>query len=43
MVFRWETAENAAAWRTSEIHQGLQPQLSALHSGMDIVAFAKIA
>ena len=43
MVFRWETAENAAAWRTSEVHQGLQPALNALHTGMDIVAFSKIA
>jgi heme-degrading monooxygenase HmoA len=43
MVFRWETADNAVAWRTSEVHQGLQPTLNALHSGMDIVAFSKIA
>ncbi|HEY4753155.1 MAG TPA: antibiotic biosynthesis monooxygenase family protein [Candidatus Limnocylindrales bacterium] len=43
MVFRWETAENAAAWRTSEVHQGLQPALNALHTGMDIVALSKIA
>ena len=43
MVFRWETAEHAVAWRTSEIHQGLQPTLSTLHSGMEIVAFSKIA
>jgi heme-degrading monooxygenase HmoA len=43
MVFRWETAENAVAWRVSEVHQGLQPALNGLHSGMDIVAFSKIA
>ena len=43
MVFRWETAENAAAWRTSEVHQGLQPALNALHTGIDIVALSKIA
>lgn len=43
MVFRWETADNAAAWRTSEVHQALQPTLSALVSGLQIVAFNKVA
>ena len=43
MVFRWEAAENAVAWRTSEIHVALQPALNALHSGMEIVAFSKVA
>ena len=43
MVFRWETAEHAAAWRTSEAHVALQPTLSSLHAGMEIVAFAKVA
>jgi len=43
MVFRWETADNAAAWRTSEVHQALQPALSALVSGLQIVAFNKVA
>lgn len=41
MVFRWGTADQAAAWRTSEVHQGLQPALDALHSGMDIVAYER--
>ena len=43
MVFRWETAENAVAWRVSEVHQGLQPALVELHAGMEITAYTKVA
>lgn len=43
MVFRWETAENAAAWRTSPVHQALQPALNTLHGGMEIIAYTKVA
>jgi len=43
MIFRWEAAENAVAWRTADVHQALQPALSALHSGMEIVAYSKVA
>jgi len=43
MVFRWETAENAVAWRVSDAHVALQPALGALHGGMEIVAYAKVA
>lgn len=43
MVFRWQTADDAAGWRNSEVHQGLQPTLNALHSGMEIVAYSKVA
>ena len=43
MVFRWEEPDNAVAWRVSEVHQGLQPGLNALHAGMVIVAYAKVA
>jgi len=42
MVFRWETADNAVAWRVSEVHQALQPALNALHAGMEVVAYVKI-
>jgi heme-degrading monooxygenase HmoA len=42
MVFRWETADDATAWRVSEIHQELQPALNALHSGMEIVAYTTV-
>ena len=41
MVFRWETGDQATAWRNSEVHQGLQPQLNELHNGMDIVAYER--
>ena len=43
MLFRWEAAEDAVAWRESEIHQALQPALNALHSGMEIVAYTRVA
>lgn len=43
MVFRWETADNAAGWRTSEVHQALQPALGALVSGAQIAAYTKVA
>lgn len=42
MVFRWESAAEAAAWRTSEVHQALQPELNALHGGMGIVAYERV-
>lgn len=42
LVFRWETADNAVAWRVSEVHQALQPALNALHGGMEIVAYEKV-
>ena len=42
-VFRWETAEDAVAWRVSEAHQALQPALNALVAGMVIVAYVKVA
>ena len=37
------TPEQAAAWRTSPVHQALQPDLNGLHSGMHIVAYTKVA
>ena len=43
MVFRWESADDAAAWRTSAVHQALQPDLAALHIGMEIVAYTQVA
>jgi heme-degrading monooxygenase HmoA len=43
MVFRWESAEQAVAWRTNPVHQALQPELTELHEGMEIVAYAKVA
>jgi heme-degrading monooxygenase HmoA len=43
MVFRWETPDNAVAWRVSETHVALQPALNELHGGMEIVAYTKVA
>ena len=39
MVFRFEDADSAAGWRTSEAHQALQPALKALHSEMQIQGY----
>lgn len=43
MVFRWQDGDAAAGWRTSPEHQALQPGLSALHAGMEIVAYEVVA
>lgn len=43
MVFRWESPDDAVAWRVSEVHQALQPALAALHSGMEITAYTRVA
>jgi heme-degrading monooxygenase HmoA len=43
MVYRWETAEQAAAWRTNRGHQALQPTLNALTSNMQITAYSRVA
>ena len=43
MVFRWEQADAAVAWRTSDVHQALQPALTALISSMEIVAYTTVA
>jgi heme-degrading monooxygenase HmoA len=43
MIFRWEEAEQAVAWRISDAHQALQPALNELHGGMEITAYAKVA
>jgi heme-degrading monooxygenase HmoA len=42
LVFRWEKAEDAVGWRVSKVHEGLQPALNALHSGMEIVAYSRV-
>lgn len=43
MVLRWEDAESAAGWRTSDVHQVLQPALTALFSDNEIQGYAVIA
>jgi antibiotic biosynthesis monooxygenase (ABM) superfamily enzyme len=42
MVFRFEDADSAAGWRTSEVHQALQPALKVLHVDMEIQAYEVI-
>ena len=43
MVLRFEDAESAAGWRTSEVHQALQPALNALFDGNEIQGYEVIA
>lgn len=43
MVLRFEDAESAAAWRTSDVHQALQPALTALFSTNEIRGYLVIA
>jgi len=42
MVFRWEHADAAVAWRTSVVHQGLQPALNSLVVSMDFVSYSTV-
>jgi antibiotic biosynthesis monooxygenase (ABM) superfamily enzyme len=39
LVFRFESAEGAVGWRTSEVHQSLQPALQALHTDMVVQGY----
>jgi antibiotic biosynthesis monooxygenase (ABM) superfamily enzyme len=43
MILRFEDADSAAAWRTSEVHQALQPALVALHQGMEVQGYVVVA
>jgi antibiotic biosynthesis monooxygenase (ABM) superfamily enzyme len=43
MVLRFTDGDAAAAWRTSEVHQALQPSLNALHGGMEVQGYETIA
>ena len=43
MVLRWDSAEAAAGWRTSEVHHALQPALAALYSDNEISAYEVLA
>jgi antibiotic biosynthesis monooxygenase (ABM) superfamily enzyme len=42
LVFRFEDADGAVGWRTSEVHQGLQPALQALHIDMAVQGYEVI-
>jgi heme-degrading monooxygenase HmoA len=43
MVLRFEDADSAAGWRTSELHVALQPALNALFDGNEIQGYEVIA
>jgi heme-degrading monooxygenase HmoA len=43
MTLRFRDAEASAGWRTSAVHQALQPALVALCSSSEIVAYDVIA
>jgi heme-degrading monooxygenase HmoA len=43
MVLRWADAESAAGWRTSPVHEALQPELQSLHGGNQIVGYEVVA
>jgi len=43
MVFRFEDPDSAAGWRTSEVHQALQPALKALFTDNEIQGYVVIA
>ncbi len=43
LAFRFSDAGSAAGWRTSTVHQALQPALQALHRGMVVQGYDVIA
>jgi hypothetical protein len=43
LVFRFADAEKATAWRTSAIHQALQPALKELHADMAVQAYEVVS
>jgi len=43
MTLCWADADAAAGWRTSPVHQGLQPELNALHEGMEGTGYRVVA
>lgn len=43
MVLRFEDADSAAGWRTSPVHQALQPALLALYTDNEIQGYVVIA
>lgn len=42
MVLRFEDADSAAGWRTSAVHQALQPALLALYADNEIQGYEVI-
>lgn len=42
LVFRFENADAAVGWRTSEVHKALQPALQVLHVDMAVQGYEVI-
>jgi antibiotic biosynthesis monooxygenase (ABM) superfamily enzyme len=42
MMLRFQDADSAAGWRTSEVHQALQPALVALYGDNEIQGYVVI-
>jgi heme-degrading monooxygenase HmoA len=43
MVLRWQDPDSAVGWRTSEVHQALQPALGSLVIDNEIQAYEVVA
>ena len=43
MVLRFEDQDSAARWRTSDVHQALQPEWTALFADSEIQAYEVVA
>jgi len=43
MVIRFNSAEEAAAWRASDLHQALQPKLKALYQKSVVQVYRVVA
>jgi antibiotic biosynthesis monooxygenase (ABM) superfamily enzyme len=43
MVIRFDTLENAAAWRDSAEHKALSPVIKALYSASSLVVYSVVA
>jgi len=43
MVLRFESSETAAAWRSSSLHQSLQPKIKPLYLNSELLVYEVIA
>jgi heme-degrading monooxygenase HmoA len=43
MVIRFDSAENAAKWRNSPLHEQLKPRLKAMYSDSELSVFDVVA
>jgi hypothetical protein len=43
MVLRFQDQESATGWRTSDVHQALQPEWTALYAENEIQAYEVVA